>query len=155
MIPGSTSKLSELQRFILIEAARSIPELEKRAEGENAWMRGCVEIGWLKPDFKPIEPRDLSHITRNAILTEFFKLSLRKHRFRQWITDSDTNRIDAETAGPDRYNRANASLYRAVRRLEARGLIKRMSKRRAGLRLTEQGIAVATSLTAKAQKGNN
>jgi hypothetical protein len=153
MIPGSTSKLSKLQRFILIEAAKSLPELEETATRMNAWREGGVALGVFKSGLKPIEPGNISHITRLFILTEFFQLSLRKHRFRKWITDSDTDRIDAETAGRKRYNRANASLYRAVRRLEARGLLKRMSKRRAGLQLTEQGIAVANSLAAKAEKG--
>lgn len=103
-----------------------------------------MAIGLVKSAFKPIEPGDVSHITRNDILIGFFGLSLRKYRFNGWVTDEDTGRIN-RASDPSRYNGANATLYRAVRRLESRGLIRRMSKRN-GLQLTEKGIAVAKSL---------
>jgi hypothetical protein len=132
------TKLSKLQRFILLEAAESLPELEEEARKQNAWRKGAVAIGFLNPGFKPIQPGDISYITRNFILINFFKLSLRKKR---WGGEC----IDAEAAGK-RYNRANASLYRAIKRLEDRGLIRRMAKKRGGLQLTTQGIAVAKLL---------
>jgi hypothetical protein len=143
------AKLSKLQRFILLEAAKSLPALEEEAKKFTAWR----EVDAFKEGLKPIKAADLPHITRNFILINFFKLSWRKMRWggrkaKIWsgrITDQDTNRIDAEAAG-ERYNRANASLYRAIKRLEDRGLIRRMVKMRGGLQLTGQGIAVAELL---------
>jgi len=52
--------------------------------------------------------------------------------------------MDAEIARRLRQDRANASLYRAIERLEAYGLIRRMPER-GGLQLTELGITVAKS----------
>lgn len=142
-----TSKLSKLQRFILIEAAKSLPNLEKDARGLNAWRAPFV-----KPGTKPIEACDLSHITRTQILTKFFNLTMRKHRmwtdkrFDSFETDEDTSQISAAAAGRTRYNSANASLYRAVHRLEQRGLVIRMAKRRGDMQLTQQGILAADAL---------
>jgi hypothetical protein len=147
------AKLSKLQRFIMLEAAKSLPGLEEKAKKINEWRQGAVAIGFLKDGLKPIQPTDLPHITRNFILTNFFKLSLRTMRFGGQlaavygcrITDQDTDRIDAEAAG-EQYNRANASLYRAIKRLEHRGLIRRMAKMRGDLQLTAKGIAVANEV---------
>jgi hypothetical protein len=147
------AKLSKLQRFILLEAAKSLPGLEERAKGLNEWLSGAVAMGFLK-EFKPVRPSDLPHITRTFILINFFRLSLRKRRWGgqlaedcglSRITDQDTNRIDAEAAGKQ-YNRANASLYRAIKRLERRGLIRRMVNMRGDLQLTAEGVAVANAL---------
>jgi len=52
--------------------------------------------------------------------------------------------MHAEIARQLRQDRANASLYRAIKRLEAYGLIRRMPER-GGLQLTELGIKVAKS----------
>jgi hypothetical protein len=140
-----STKLSKLQKFILIEAAKALPTLEETARGLNAFR-----APFTKPDTEPITPKDIPHVTRNEILIGFFSFPMRKKRFGGWVTDWDTDRIDAES-DPDRYNRANAALYRAVRRLEMRGLIRRMSERRSGMQLTEKGIAVAKSLTCNAE----
>jgi hypothetical protein len=70
-----TIKLSKLQKFILLEAAKSLPTLEEDARGLNGWRAPFV-----KPGTKPIEACDLSHITRTKILREFFQLTMRKHR---------------------------------------------------------------------------
>jgi hypothetical protein len=109
----TVDRLSELQKFILVEAEKSRPQFEK-----------SFGVG------------DVSHITRNDVLTGFFNLTMRKHQ------------ISKAAAGRSRYNSANASLYRAIKRLENRGLILRMSKRRGGMQLTDKGIAVANSLLA-------
>ena len=61
-------------------------------------------------------------------------------------TDSDTSQISAVSAGRARYNAANASLYRAVHRLEQRGLVIQMSKRRGDMQLTQKGILAAEML---------
>ena len=141
-----TSRLSKLQRFILLEAAKSLPKLEEKARGITAWM-----APFRKPGSKPFEASDLEHITRTEILTKFFKLTMRKHRmwtgkfFGSWETDSDTSQISASAAGRTRYN-SNASLYRAVRRLEQRGLIVRMPKQRGNMQLTQKGILAAEML---------
>jgi Mn-dependent DtxR family transcriptional regulator len=146
MTSNPNAKLSKLQKFILVEAFKTLPEVDEIVRKHNAWMRGGVSIGVVKSELKPIEACNVGHIARNEILTQFFKLKLRKYRFQGWVTDTDTNRIDAEAVGRLAYNRANASLYRAIRRLEARGLIKRMTKKRGLLQLTEAGIAVAEKL---------
>jgi hypothetical protein len=142
-----TTKLSKLQKFILLEAAKSLPGLEEEAKGLNRWRAPFVKQGT-----KPIEACDLSHITRTQILRRYFGLTLRKYRM--WLrtgsfeTDSDTSQISAAAAGRSRYNSANASLYRAIHRLEKRGLLIRMSKHRGHLQLTEKGIIAAEGLQA-------
>ena len=147
------TKLSKSQRFILLEAAKSLPGLEAEAKEVNQRLRSAVAIGILRPGFRSVEPSDLSHTTRDFIPINFFKLSSRKTRFGGRvaelygvrITDKDTNRIDAEAAGKQ-YNRANPSLYRAIKRLEQRGLIKRIAKPRGNLLLPAQGVAGAKAL---------
>jgi hypothetical protein len=147
---SSERKLSKLQKFILLEAAKTLPELEDIVRRENAWRRSGVAIGVIKADSKPVEATNVAHVTRQEILVNYFKLSWRKKRFMNWVTDLDTDRIDAES-DPARYNRANATLYRAIRRLETRGLIRRMNRLRAGLQLTEKGIVVAAKLNPRGE----
>jgi hypothetical protein len=139
------NKLSKLQKFILLEAAKSLPKLEEDARGLNAWR-----APFIKPGTKPIEACDLSHITRTKILTKYFGFTMRKHRMWTFCgsfeTDYDTGQISVKSAGRSRYNSANASLYRAMERLEKRGLIVRMRKHRGNMQLTEQGIIAAQML---------
>jgi DNA-binding MarR family transcriptional regulator len=112
-----------------------LPGLKERAKKAN----GSRQVS------KSVQPRDLSHITRSYILIDFYKLTLRKYRFRGEVTEWNTDRMAAQIAEQLRYDRASASLYRSTKRLEARGLIRRMFK--GGLQLTEQGIRVARSLS--------
>jgi hypothetical protein len=109
----SEPKLSRLQEFILLEAAKTLPEVEGIFRRENDFRQGCVAIKWLRADFKPVEADNVAHISRQEILKNYFKLTYRKYRFQGWVTDQDTNRIDA-TIDPIRYDRANASLYRIM-----------------------------------------
>ena len=137
-------KLSKLQRYILLEAAKSLPGLKERAKKANASRQERVSTGFVRPGSNPVQPSDLSHITRSYILIDFYKITLRRYRFRGQVAERETDRIDAQIAEQLRYDRANASLYRSTKRLEARGLIRRMSK--GGLQLTEQGFRVARRL---------
>jgi hypothetical protein len=60
-----------------------------------------------------------------------------------------SHRFDREQIGRDRYGAAHASVSRAVRRLEARGLVERYAGtviRWAGLRLTDAGFEAAPVL---------
>jgi hypothetical protein len=142
---SKTLKLSKLQRYILLEAAKSLPGLEERAKKANGSRQEGVSTEFVRPGSNPVQPSDLSHITRSYILIDFYKLTLRKYRFRGEVPERDTDRIDAQIAEQLRCDRANASLYRSTKQLEARGLIRRISK--GGLQLTEQGIRVARSLS--------
>ena len=144
MITMPSAALSALQRYILSEAAKSLPGLEGRAKQANESRQGAVAMGFSRPDLKTIRPSDISHITRSYILIDFYKLTLRKYRFCGRVTDQETNRIGREIAWQRRYDRACSSLYRAIKRLEDWGLIRRMSDHR-GLQLTEKGIKVAKS----------
>jgi hypothetical protein len=130
------TKLSKLQRFILTEAFKAWSTNEQTARMINPF------VARLKPDAAPIQAGDLAHISRIDILIAFFGLSLRKSRSRwaQELGDDDViNRIDRQSAGQEVFNRANASLYRTLARLEQRGLIKRMAKR-SDWQLTPEGI---------------
>jgi hypothetical protein len=129
------TKLSKLQKFILKEAAASLPTLERTAHLLNTAIRS------LRAEAKPIEQSSLPHVTRNQILIRFFGLELKKDP----LLGEDTDRIDAQRAGEVRYNCAHASFYRALKRLEVRGLIKRMA-RRGDLQLTQEGITLAALL---------
>jgi hypothetical protein len=95
-----TNKLSKLQKFILLEAAKSLPKLEEDARGLNAWR-----APFIKPGTKPIEACDLSHITRTKILTKYFGFTMRKHRMWTFCgsfeTDYDTGQIVGDQ---DAYN---------------------------------------------------
>jgi hypothetical protein len=142
----SEPKLSRLQKFILLEAAKTLPEVQEIVRRENGLRQGAIEIGWLRADSEPIKADNVAHISRQKVLKSYFNLSYRKRRFQGWVTDQDTDRIDA-TIEPIRYNRANATLYRAIRRLEARGLINRMNRFRAGLQLNEKGVVIAAELS--------
>ncbi len=54
--------------------------------------------------------------------------------------------FSAEIEGKERYNVARAAVARAIRRLEARGLITQNGR---GVRLTYEGVRVAEELSAK------
>jgi hypothetical protein len=139
-------KLSKLQKFILTEALKTLPEIPQIVRERNMDRAQLAAFGFLKPGAKvQIEPADVEHISRTSILTDYFKLTQRKRYILGEPTDWDTWRINTEK-DPVRYNRASASAYRAIRRLEARGLITRMVKDRGNLQLTQKGIAVAESL---------
>jgi hypothetical protein len=114
----------------------------KRAEKANELRQSAVAKGSSKPGLKPVRPSDLSHITRSSILIDFFKLPLRKYRFRGWVPERNADRMDAEIREQLRQDSARTSLYRAIKRLEAYGLIRRMPEH-GGLQLTELGITVA------------
>jgi len=56
------------------------------------------------------------------------------------------NHPSPEKIGAKEYNSANASVYRAINRLESRGLIRRLEESGTRLQLTDSGVAVARQL---------
>jgi hypothetical protein len=138
----SQSRLSRLQRWILIEAHRGLATVEERAqkieEGHREFVPLIAEVSDKKPQTKYLEPVDrntMEHLTRLQILTGFFALPTREDRPFQ---------IAAQAAGAVKYNKASASCYRSLRRLEERDLL---VKRDRGYRLTAEGVRVATLIS--------
>jgi len=79
-----TPKLSKLQRYILLEAVKSLSGLAQRAEKANELRQGAVAKGLSKPGLKPVRPSDLSHITRSYILDRFLQTDSAKVSF-PWL----------------------------------------------------------------------
>jgi hypothetical protein len=151
---NATSKLSKLQKFILLEAAKCLPGLDERA---RTLTKMSVAFN---PEAKPFEVSQFEHITRTQILVGYFGFKMRKAVCFGGETDDHTEQISRRDVDPARYNTANAALYRAINRLEKRGLLMRMlpqkvgigygrwelRKRRGNMQLTEQGILAAAAL---------
>jgi hypothetical protein len=85
------------------------------------------------------DPRCWEHLNAKWILITYFNF---------FIKDTPKEVIDRRRQ-EKAYNAATASLYRAIRRLEARGLIRRLPGRGSPLQLTTLGISIAQGLGAK------
>ena len=81
-------------------------------------------------------PRSYPHVTRKGILIGYYGF---------WERTSK-ELIDRRKIGAKDYNSANASVYRAINRLESRGLIRRLEESGTRLQLTDSGVAVARQL---------
>jgi hypothetical protein len=151
-----TFKLSKLQKFVLITALKGLRNLEQRAglkpvrpqrDGDQLMVIASkklsrpsgiritsdrvleIDIGGPKDPWE----EDVSHVDCASVLELYFGFE-----FKRKGNHSD-------------YKSATASLYRAIDRLEARGLITRRGRhnfghRRVILQLTNEGITAAESL---------
>ena len=125
--------LSELQRAILALAYRNrLDRLEHAKTGDEVYTRGVYSI-------------DLYYA---EVLREHFGWEVRGY---SWRPERESRpcwgqSFSMREIGERRYRSAQASLSRAVLRLEARGLVERRHHYLAGLDLTERGVDVARSL---------
>ena len=116
------AKLSRLQRWILYAA------FENRS-GD--------------PDAPKVD------LYNHEILAGYFAFPMRWYDREPLHSNPGSHRFDRDQIGRARYDAAQASVSRAVRRMEARGLLKRYVgevSRWAGLRLTDAGFEAATVL---------
>jgi hypothetical protein len=117
--------LSDLQKTILRLALAN-----REAEGDPCWYDvGYVEVLATHFGFEPRWPLRRRDGKRELFGHPFSKAAI----------------------GADRYDAAHATLARAVRRLEARGLamgVLDVEFRQAGVNLTAEGVAVARELSA-------
>lgn len=113
------AKLSRLQRWILYAA------FENRSDAQEV------------------------DLYRHEILAGYFDFPMRWYDSEPLHSNPGSHRFDREQIGRERYDAAQASISRAVRRLEARGLVERYVgavSRWAGLRLTDAGFEAAPCL---------
>jgi hypothetical protein len=153
----SQNKLSKLQRHILLDALEGYYLAKKRSDNralaraqadrrlalkaspdalEVIWTprRGGILFAGRDANLNLDNP---PHLSRKRILESFYGF---------WTRETPTEVIDRAREGAKRYNSANASVYRAIRRLETRGLIRRMEGDGTQLQLTDSGIQTAQAL---------
>jgi hypothetical protein len=85
----------------------------------------------------------------HEILAGYFAFPMRWYDREPLHSKPGSHRFDREQIGRERYDAAQASISRTVRRLEARGLVERYVadvSRWAGLRLTDAGVEAAPIL---------
>jgi hypothetical protein len=85
----------------------------------------------------------------HEIFAGYFGFPMRWYGSESLHSKPGSHRFDREQVGRERYGAAHASVSRAVRRLEARGLVERYAGtviRWAGLRLTDAGFEAAPVL---------
>ena len=85
----------------------------------------------------------------HEILAGYFGFPMRWYDREPLHSHPGAHRFDREQIGRERYDAAQASVSRAVKRLEARGLVERYAgaaSRWAGLRLTDAGFEAAPML---------
>lgn len=137
------TKLSKLQRWILSKAFERHPAAQGGHRKESTGVPFAELFAELFPDLDQerrarlakVESRyAVGYVTRLEILSDRFGLPKRECLCHEII--------DRKAIDPDLYNRANASMYRALRRLKNRGLLVASDKKDL-FQLTQEGIAVA------------
>ena len=122
------AKLSKLQRWILVAAYQKVEHLEPLTP---------YGLYWEKRE----EVKYKNTLTRHEILMGYFKLPDRKPR--SW---PHARIIDRKAVGYATFNKANASMTRALRRLVQRGLLQDGNRYSGRIQLEYEGINLAREL---------
>ncbi len=142
--------LSDLQKRVLVMA------LERRRGRDLDAER--LEGGRLvaRYGFGPADYQTAPDVYYPEMLAELWgfptKIPLPAERAARWGEDQTPPRwfgqyFDLDVIGRAEYNRATTSLWRTVKRLEARGLAVRAFYGKSGLLLTDEGLEVAERLS--------
>jgi hypothetical protein len=151
-----SDKLSKLQKFILSEALEGYylrEEMALRQEAKERRLTLAKDPAELEQVYNPRtgtlylhldldslrDPRCWPHLHAKWILLTYFGFS----------TKDTPQKVINRRRQEKPYNAATASLYRAIRRLAARGLIRRLPGPGSPLQLTALGISIAQGLGAK------
>jgi hypothetical protein len=94
------------------------------------------------------DPAADSDLYYHEILAGYFGFPMRWHADKPWHLSPGLHHFDREAIGHARYHAAQASIGRAVRRLEARGLVERRKPAcgGTGLRIADAAVEAARNL---------
>ena len=157
---GKLNRLSSLQKSLLTAAYNNycknirLPHMGIDRSGFPSPSFAQIRAGFRWNDSWP-NFNELHLYTPDAIAIHLgirFRLQGR-HGSAQWFNLSgkhSTRTWKSIEVDPEKYNIAQAAIFRSFKRLDDRGLVKHFKRSAmdgSGIKLTEQGIEVATTLT--------